>query len=194
MGRLANYHLPRKRQDLIRLYSGGLTSNEWSAAKKRYLLYLLLRPALGWLRRSLISSGLEPDEAESEIFILVSKILSSYDASRSCFLYHVENYIPWCSFSLLKKAAKEEAKITATNEEVYEMGGEVYLTIPNVLFEDRWLLRDLSQHEKNLILRVLMEDRPSRKALANSCQVGESTIDRDLRILAGKLKGRLLQW
>ena len=188
------WHLPEKRKQLLRVYTEPLCSDKWSWERRRYLLYLILRPALGWLKREFIAHDLEPDEAESEIFLLVSRLFSGYDASKSCFLYHIERSIPWKVSRLLEKIAKENKKelIELQEEETYEMGEEAYLSIPNVLFEDRWLVRGLSQYEKTLILRMLIENQPSCRALANSCQVGESTMKRDLQILAGKLKGRLL--
>lgn len=186
--------LTKKRQDLIRHYTSVLCSREWPASRRRYLLYLILRPALGRLIDTLIEHGLEPDEAESEIFILVCQVFMSYDTSESCFLYHVEKSLPARAQTLLKRFAKEETVPFATEDEAYEIENEFYLSIPGILFEQRWLVRDLSQYEKTIILRVLAEDRPGRKALANSCQVGESTIERDLHILAGKLKGRLSPW
>ena len=191
------WYLPEKRRQLVRLYTNALCSGEWTLARRRYLLFLILRPAIEWIKEKLVEEGLESDEAESEMFLLVSKLFLGYDSEKRCFLYHIERKLPWLVSTLLKKLTKQEKEEPSgliLDEKTYEMDGEVYLTIPNILFEDRWMARDLSQHEKNLILRMLIEDQPGRRALANNRQVSESTIDRDLRILAGKLKGRLSKW
>lgn len=189
-----NWWLSEKRREIIRHYTSVLCSREWSASRRRYLLYLILRPALGRLKNDLVQQGLEPDEAESEIFLLVSAIHASYDAEKGCLLYHVEKTLPAKAKDLLGRRRKEPVPVILEEDSGHEIENEFYLTVPGILFEKRWLARDLSQYEKNLILRMLIEDRPGRKALANSCQVGESTIERDLQILAGKLKGRLSKW
>lgn len=188
------WFLPESRRQLIRLYTNAFHSREWSSHRRKYLLYLILRPAIGWIKDGLMEMDLEPEEAESEIFLLVCKLFSGYDADKSCFLYHIESNLPWRVTDLMKRLRKQQVEEPAgllVNDEAYEMDGEVYLTVPNLLFETRWLTKNLSQYEKNLILRMLIEDQPSCRALANSCQVSKSTMNKDLQILAGKLKGRL---
>lgn len=187
------WRLPSRIQTSIRnLYSFFLSTDQ-PLKQKRLVLFLLLRPALGWVKTRLVSAGLEPEEAESELFLMVARLLLRYDSSKAALLVYLHKSIPWESRALIRKQQKFSPEVLSglvVEEGFYEEDQEVGISIPDILFDNRWMLRDLPRHEKLLILRMLTEDDLGCRTLADKCQVSKSTINHDLQILAGKLKGR----
>lgn len=187
-----HWYLPEKRRKLLRNYSRALTSREYSMADKRYVLYLLLRPSLVWLKNQLKEKGLEEDEAESEIYILIDMLLKKYDPTRSSFVPYVEKQLPWIASRVVnnQKELKEIPYGIDIDYGSYQIEEEVGLSVPNILLEKRWIARDLSFSEKNLILRLLTADDSSCRTLANGCGESKSSINNRLNDLSDKLKGR----
>jgi hypothetical protein len=186
--------MPESRRRLFGIYVDALYSPERPLSTRRYVFYLLLLPALGWALRALIEEGLEPDEAESEIFLLTNLLFEGYNPEKSSLLYYVESRLPWRVAELIEHIGRHKSEIPVglllPIEDSYEMPDEIYLSAPQILFEDRWLAKGLSRHEKHLILRVLTEEELDCRSLADTCQIGKSTMNNRLRDLASRLEER----
>jgi hypothetical protein len=187
-----HWHLPERRRKLLRNYSRALTSREYSKSDKRYVLYLLLRPSLTWFKNALKKKGLEEDETESEVYILTDRLLNRYDPTRSSFVPYIEKQLPWMASRAIynNKELREVPCGIDIDMGSYEIEQEVCLSVPNILLENRWIARDLSFSEKNLILRLLTADDSSCRTLANGCGESKSSINNRLNDLSDKLKGR----
>jgi hypothetical protein len=187
-----DWYLPEKRRNLLRNYARALTGINYSLSERRYVLYILLRPSLTWFAKALIETGLEEDEVESEIYILIHNLLKKYNPSRSSLVPYIENQLPWAASKILSIHKKTIETPIGIDIELgsYNMQEEVCLSVPNILLESKWIVRDLSFSEKNLILRLLTADDSSCRTLANDCGDSKSSINNRLNDLSDKLKGR----
>jgi hypothetical protein len=156
------------------------------------VFYVLLRPALGWVEDSLLNAGLEPDEVESELFLLTARLFRDFDPLRSSIIPYLEKYVPWKVAALLRQITPppETPVGLLSLEETYEMEFEPGLSAPGFIFEDRWLARNLSQRDKHLILKILTVDEPRVRNLSDACKVSKSTIASNLQNVADIMKGR----
>ena len=176
--------IPTRRQELLRKYEKGLFhTKDLPKHERLYGFYLLLRPILGWLKEELIKKGLEPDEAESELYLYSSKLFNEFNTSRSSIIPYLEKAIPWAASKLLR--TKKEAKITYQEEE-YFLDEEFYWDPIKILIEDRYVGKMFTRSEKSVISRILSED----KDLVPNLLVGRKTVYTYL----GDIKEVLSKW
>ena len=148
--------IPTRRQELLRKYEKSLFhTKDLPKHERLYGFYLLLRPILGWLKEALIEKGLEPDEAESEIFLFASYLFDKFNTNRSSIIPYLEKAIPWATAKLLR--TKKEAEITYQEEE-YFLDEEFYWDPIKILIEDRYVGKCFTRGEKYIILKVLAEE------------------------------------
>ncbi len=176
------------RKYLFRKYEGTLFySDASSQADKTYAFYLLLRPVLGWAKKSLLDLGLLAAEAESELYIMCVSLFNGFDKYKSSLVPYLEKQIPWYVRIMLDRVRKymcpleEAAGLIDTGGEK-ELDEEFYWTIPNVLFEDRYVGKSFTRSEKYLIYMILAADESQLTAqgLAKSCGI-------DRRIMKDRL-------
>ena len=185
--------LPHKTKKTLRNYTNALFhQKKWPVSKRRYVFYLILKSSLGWIKDSLLTAGLEEDEAESEIFLLTTRLFTDYNPNKSSIVPYIERYLSWKVADLINKYKKEQTLSAEflCIENSYEIESEFYLTIPGFLFEERWLAKSLSQFQKHLILKVLSTDSTSARSLANNCLLGKSTVCKQLQDIADIIKER----
>lgn len=185
--------LTRKTKRILRNYANALFhQKKGSLSRRRYVFYLALRSSLGWVKDSLIDEGLEEDEAESEIFLLTTRLFKKYNPERSSIVPYIEGCLSYKAADLIRKHKEPPALPPRFlhPEESYEIEGEYYLTGPGFLFENRWLAKNLSRSQKHLILKVLMTDSTGARSLANNCLLGKSTVTNQLQDIAGIMEGR----
>lgn len=190
---MKRWAIPQKRKALLRSYASVLFySDEWALSSKRYIFYVLLRPVLDWVKDSLVSAGLEPEEAESEIFLLSARLFKDYDPHQWSIVPYLERHVPWKVSSLLQKVEPPpEVPVGLLKQEgSYEMEFEPGLSVPGFIFEDKWLARNLSQRDKHLILKILTVDEPRVRNLSDACKVSKSTVANNLQNVADNMKGR----
>ena len=167
--------------------------DEWTLAKKYKVFWRVLGDSLLWIHIRLLKAGLEPFEANSEIFLLCCRLFREFDTSKSSIVPYLENNISWMAAELLRKY-KQSPEIPSgliQTEGTYEMEGEIYLTSPGFLFENKWLAKGLSKAQKNLILKILTTDSLTERNLANRCRFSKNTVRTQLQHLAAAFKGRL---
>ena len=191
------WFLPEKRKDLVRNYTKVIQSTEYPLSVRRQVFYSLIRPTLEWLIETLISYGLEKDEAESEVFLLCARVMKNFEPERSSFLVYTERAIPWYTAALIKKIGRETLeegqRPTEAPERSYEMPNEIYLTCPKFLFETRFLGKDLSYSEKTLILSIITEDDYDCRSLGEKNSTSKSTMNSRLKDLKRLIKERMTQ-
>ena len=182
-------YLSHKTKVLLRQYTEALFSDKWPVEKRRYVFYLILRKELKWLMEKLLALGLEKDEIESEIYIFCCNLYDEYDITRSSIIPYLFTVLNWKAKELLEKYSKDEELLSlAEAYDSYTIENEFYLRIPNVLFETKWLLKSLSQYQKNIILKIIEVDVPTARVLAHRCRVSKSTIATQLQNIAAELK------
>lgn len=187
-----HWYLPERRKNLIRNYSRAILDKSHPASERHYILYLLLRPVLEWAVKALQDRNLEKEEAENEIYLMVYDLFKKYDRTRSSLSVYIERQIVWAVSAMLDRHTKYKDTPVGLDIDLgyYEMPDEIYLSIPNFLIEKRWLAKDLSFSEKNLILNVLTADSSSCRTLTDGIRDSKSTINNRLNDLSDKLKGR----
>lgn len=183
-------NLPESRKRLLRNYAGTLFNTEGPQQPRQYTFYVLLRPVLDWAKTAFVEAGLEPDEAESELFLLTIRIFNKYDLTKSSIVPYVERAITWEVSSFIKKLSRKEVRDPFEHEISYQMPDEIYLSIPAFLLENKWLARDLSRAEKHLILRLLVNEHQGCRTLADDCRMGKTAMNTRLSNLVGKIRGR----
>lgn len=168
---------------------------ELSLTKKRIIFWRVLNSSLLWIHTRLVEIGLDPCEADSEIFILCCELFDKFDINKSSIIPYIENNIRFKAAELMRKVKKDPAILSGLLqlEGTYEMDNEVYLTSPGFLFENKWLAKNLSQAQKNLILKILTTDPLTKKDLANRCRLSKNTVRTQLQNIAIAFKGRLLK-
>ena len=186
------YALSSKTRKILRNYANALFHKKrWSAAKRRYVFYLILRSSLDWVYDGLLKTNLEKDEIESEIFLLTTRLFSRYDPYKSSIVPYIEKHLPWKVGMLIKKYTQSDPNYEAPIEYSYEMDdNEFYLTSPGFLFEKKWLAKHLSQAQKHLILRVLLTDSISLRSLAKECRLSKSAVAGRLQYIADIIEER----
>lgn len=163
---------------------------EWPLDRRRYVFHRVLVDSLQWIHFKLLDLGLEAHEANSEIFLLCCDLFNRFDRSKSSIVPYIENNISWMAAELIKKYNKQKeipSGLLQLDEE-YEIYEEYYLTSPAFLFENKWLARDLSQSQKNLILKILTNESLTLRSLANECRLSYVTIQTQLQNIATAIK------
>jgi len=150
------------RKHLFRRYEGPLFHSDVNSHEEKvYGFYLLLRPILGWAKRSLLEKGLASSEAESELFILSELIYSNYDNTKSSLVPYLEHQIPWYVSKMLTKVEKymcsSEAPVGLIDTGgTYEIDEEFYWKVPGILFEENYVGKCFTRGEKYVILTIIM--------------------------------------
>jgi DNA-binding phage protein len=174
-----------KDRQFFRLYERSLFRNrEEPRSERLYVFYLLLRPIILWLKDELVIRGLEPDEAESEIFLLADDIFKHFDTTKSSIIPYLMKAIMWRINKLRKKLDEQELKeepygLLKMPEEYY-IDTECYLKPLEFIFEDRYLGKCFTNGEKYLIYIILTADDKSlnNTELARRANIGRKNIRR----------------
>jgi len=188
-----SWFLPEQRRKKIKKWEKYVKNKEVSIVTKKKLLYKILSPSLDWVRDALRTQcNLEQEEAESEIFLLCNTLIEEFDPNKRL-LYYIETRTPWKVSELLNRLSPppEDATGLEINLGTYCIEEEIWPSIPKFLFETRWLAKNLSIYEKAIILTLLTLEAPSCRQIAQSLGVSKTSINEDLQIIAGKMKGRL---
>jgi len=185
------WYLPNRLRERIRTNKDYLINEKIPLQKRSYLLYLLVKPQLDWLKNSIVDLGLEPEESDSETYLICTELLEEFKQMGSSLLYYIETRLPWKASALLKRLSLSEKEVVGltTDTRSYPPEQEEDIFLRELLFGNRWLAENLSDYEKLLIIKILTVDSPSGRNLAKDCWVDKTLINEDLRMLAGKMKG-----
>jgi len=152
--------IPAKKRVLFRKYEGTLFYSEDHPRHDRvYGFYLLLRPLLQFLKEQLNSYGLEDDEVESELYLLSDTIFSHFDKDRSSILPYLEKQLPWHISKFLKSIENKHKPLGNlpffNGETTYNMDEEFYWSVPNILFEEKYVGKCFTRAEKYVIYMII---------------------------------------
>ncbi len=168
--------LPSARADLLRDYQRVLFHDDSNpVAERRYVFYLLLRPVLQWLKIDLVSKGLEPSEAESELFLLCCNIYERFDSKRSSIVPYLERQIPWSTGHLMRRFKKKEPKLQDTPEPI-TTEEEYYWDNLNVLFEERYVGKLFTRSMRYVIYKILASDDDKLTQVDIATQLGVTRV------------------
>jgi len=169
--------LPSRRKDLIRKYEVSLFHDDlYSKDEIVNIIYVLLTPVLQWLKDI---SDLEDDEIESEIFLMCEALYRGYNKDKSSFIPFLEFQLPWYLSKLsnkLDKLTEELPKEEYSLEQYIEK--ELFLSVPNIFYFNKWMFKYLNRSEKYIIYMILTSDRDelSQQKLADRMNVERKTI------------------
>lgn len=172
--------IPSAQADKLREYQNGLFHrNDIPEHDRRYALYLLLRPKLGWLKQKLKELDLEGAEAESEIYLMCCQLFKMFDPQKSSLVPFLTRHIPWEASKLIRKLSKHTdipSGLIKPDEE-YWMDEEFYWTIPHILLEDRYIGNLFTASEKYLIYVILESDTDElhQVSIASKMQINRKT-------------------
>lgn len=153
--------IPSSQADKLRNFQNGLFHRkDIPESDRRYALYLLLRPRLGWLKKEIKDLGIEGDEAESEIYLMCCNLFHKFNPAKSSIVPFLTRYIPWEASKLLRRLSKEteEPVGLTTTGGMHLTQEEYYWTIPHILLEDRYIGKLFTRSEKYLMYVILESD------------------------------------
>lgn len=183
--------VPYKARKILRKLTAALFHEEnISPGKKHRVFYEIMKPALEWILDAFEDLGLEEDEASSELYLFTCVVFDNFDASKSSIVPYLENNMLWL-FSEYKRKFKmqvEEPIGLTTTEGSYTIESEFYLTSPEFMLETKWLGKNLSSGQKNLILKILTADNLSVKSLADECRLSRTNVETQLQNIATVIK------
>jgi hypothetical protein len=163
-------------------------------SERRYAFWLVVRPAFKIAKTILIDDGLEPDEAESEIFIAIANLFKKFDPQRSSLITYINNYGLDRVLGLHKKLKKTNRQYVSWEDfekllSPYEVNDDFSLRIDNILFHNKMLPKDLTHLDRYAISKMLLWRRPMTKILdlAVGIDAPKTWVRGYLRKLAGKL-------
>jgi hypothetical protein len=173
-----------RRKHLFRKYERAIFyTPETSQQDRVYAFYILLRPLLGWAKRSLMKKGLLAAEAESELFMLCEQLFREHKKYTSSIVPYLEAQIPRRVADMLSRVEKymcpleEPSGLVDTGGE-YALDEEFYWTVPNILWEDRYVGKCFTRSEKYLIYMILAADQRQLTAqgLAKLLKIDRRTV------------------
>lgn len=182
--------IPSARAELLRNYQSVLFHDETNPiSERRYVFYLLLRPLLQWLKPILVSKGLEPAEAESELFLLCSDIYDRFNPKKSSIVPYLEKQIPWSIGRLARRFKKKEPEFHYDTIQ-YEMEEEFYWSTPEILIENKFVGKLFTNSEKYVISKILTSDDDKITQVDIAMQLGVSriTVNKHISEIRDKLK------
>lgn len=189
--------IPSKQANLIRKVVGPLFTQPEGTKKQRIkVFYKLIRPLLSWLKEDIINTfGLEPAEAESEIYLFCAILFNKYNFNKSSIIPYLSKYIGLLKTNFYRKLHKQSLKeipsgLINQEESEYELNEEWYYTVPNILFEDRYIGKLFTFDEKYVIYVLLMSDNNelNLKQLAINCNIDKRVLSKKLNKIAYLLK------
>jgi hypothetical protein len=138
---------------------------------------------------------LEPDEAESELYLLCARLFENFDKDKSSIIPYLRSHIPWKAHHLIRKLTKYHRRedtcgLTMLPEELDMIHEEYYWRVPDVLIIDKFVGKLFTRDQKYLISKILMseDNKLTTKDLAISCGVSRPTMIDRLSDLKESLK------
>jgi hypothetical protein len=168
--------VPSARAELLRNYQKVLFHDDTNPlSERRYVFYLLLRPILQWLKLVLISNGLEPSEAESELFLFCCNLYTRFDSKKSSIVPYLERAIPWEINHLMRRFKRKELKIQDITES-NKIEEEYYWNIPDIILEKRYVGKFFTSGEKYIISKILASDDDKLTQVDIATQLGVTRV------------------
>ena len=157
------WNLPEPAKKLLRKYAPVVCSLEHPYPARLKVFYEILSPMLGWVKSKLTELGVPERDIETEIFFLSDNLLKGFDPRKSSIIPYLRKQVPWQVGALVRKLNrfKYEVPLGLLNgspvlrNRSYTMPEEVWLSVPKLLFIDKWLPKNLQRSEKYLIYRLL---------------------------------------
>lgn len=182
--------LSRKEKEQIGKFERAILNEEHSYGDRLYTLYLILYNKLQLLKSQFEISTLEPDEIQSELFLLCDDLYKKYDRTRSSLVPYIEKYIyilPTHTIAGLKKRYSSE-KISLTEEEISTTLSECYFSAPNILFENKYIGRILDRSEKYILYKIiLMDEEPSERNISKEIGLSRENTRQRLKEIKRKI-------
>jgi hypothetical protein len=178
--------LVSKSKTKIKKYEHSILNNKFSYPDRVYVLYLLLLPSLNWIKPSLEELGLEKDEIDSELFLIVSELFKKYDYNKSSLIPYIEKYLPIYIASRLKYLKRSSFEIVSgliRKDDLDYIKEEYYLSIPDILFEDKFICKHFTKRQKYLIYKILINDSLSTRELVKLINVSREFLKNDINII-----------
>ena len=177
--------IPSARANLIRSYQNALFYKPTEPKHERqYVFYILLRPILSWVKETMVNDfSLEPEEAESELYLLCCRLFDKFDKDKSTLVPYLKKHLPWKVNHLIRKLNKYSqrelpAGLTKIPEEPYKLQEEYYWKIPDLLTTDKFVKKLFTKSLKYYIYKILAseDDKLTKKDLSKSCGISRPTM------------------
>ena len=183
--------IPRKIEKNLRRFEHGLLSVNHENKYKGF--YLVIRPLLKWVKPHLEKEGLEPYEAESELYIISCDLLDGFNPDKSSLVPYICRQSVW----YIKKHAEKVKRYTREKfvelkdyDISYEYDNEFYLSVPFLLREEKYIARHLTRGERYITSKILESDKQSlsQAKLAGILNIERATLKTLLNNIAEKLR------
>jgi len=182
--------LSRKEKEQLGKFERAILNEDHSYSDRLYTLYLILYENLQLLKSQFDTTLMEPDEIQSELFLLCDDLYRKYDRRRSSLVPYVEKYIYILhtqTIAGLKKRYTSE-KIVLTEDENSNNLSECYFSAPNILFENKYIGRILDRSEKYILYKIiLMDEEPSERNVSKEIGLSRENTRQRLKEIKRKI-------
>jgi hypothetical protein len=179
--------VPSTKADLLRQTELVLRDKDYPFNKKLNLFWQLLKPNLSWIKKSFIQDyRLEPEEADSEIYLFCNRLLKKYNPEKSSIIPYLSKMTEW-EFNNYKRILdkKYSIKDVFVKKEGYYNLEEEYYWSEKILFETKWL-KNFSKSDKYLIYLVLSCDQgTTQEKLAKKANISRESLSKKLKQIGG---------
>lgn len=180
--------IPAKKRKLFRKYEGALffAIDQFTREERLYAFYLLLLPLLQWLKKDLAEYNLEPEELDSELFLLAERIFSRFDKDKTSIVPYLRTWIPIFIKEMKHKLKKNYGELIVEaplSDEYHYIDEEFYWN--DIIFQDTWAGKCFTRGEKYFIYVILTSDnnKLSQRSLAETTNMGRQTVNNMLQDL-----------
>jgi hypothetical protein len=179
--------IPSKKAEVLRELEPILRKKEYPFNKKLNLFWRLLKPNLSWIKNSFIHTyRLEPEEANSEIYLFCNRLLRKYNSERSSIIPYLSKMTEW-EFNNYKRVLDKKYSIEdifIKKEGDYNLEEEYYWS-EKILFETKWL-KNFSKSDKYLIYLILSCDQDiTQEKLAEETNISRESLSKKLKQIGG---------
>lgn len=184
--------IPTKNADLIRTYQNAIFHKKDVPKSERiYAFYLLLRPILSWLGKTLSEYNLQRDEVESELYLFCAELFNRFNPQRSSIIPYLEKHVPWIAGHWVEKMKRTmlyeiPSGLIKTSGEPNYIQEQFYWKPENILFEERYIGKFFTRAQKYIIFKVLTADKSdlTQTGLAKLCGLSRKTMINQLKELS----------
>lgn len=158
------------------------TKSKHNYNDRLYAFYLLIFPAMEWMKPTYSNLGLEEDEIDSEIFLLIAGLFKGYKRDKSSIVPYVENSIKFQLSKSIRQLSKGKLEVPSglLQEEtgIYEINESYYWNYNSILLEKKYIRKYFTRSENYLIYRIIDSDydKLNNRSLAQSIGISRENL------------------
>jgi hypothetical protein len=177
-------NLTRETCQMLREYEALFCKKKYPYNTELRLIHKALRPSLNDLRKEFIKVCPDPKEVTAEVYLYLDYLYRKYDKTRSSLVPFFIKYTFLLVSKYIKRVErknKQDFLLTEPQKE-YKIYEEYYLSIPNILLDDKYICKELDRGSKYIIYKILISDNNniSSRELAKETHMSRDKITKKI--------------